>query len=510
METKRPYPRRLAIAAALLLAQAGQAAPAGPSVKVSGGLVSGSQEDGIDVWRGIPYAAAPVGPLRWRAPQPVVPWPGVKRVDAFAPACAQAAAWVPGPKREDCLYLNVWAPHDARKLPVMVWIHGGGFYGGTASQPLYDGARLARHGVVVVTLNYRLGMFGFFAHPELTDESPDKASGNQGILDQIAALHWVRANISALGGDPDRVTIFGESAGAESVALLVASPLAKGLFQRAIAQSGNDAMPLDAGENPQYERRQAEASGSAYAESLGTPRLADLRALDTETLLAKPWSPRTLVDGHLLREDLSTIYRGRRHNDVPLLVGWNAEEGKDLAPELLGTSGFTAASRVALLGRLLGHVPSSALLAAYPGATDAQAQTSIERLTTDWWGWRMWYWAGLQARYGTAPAYVYYYAHRPAPPAAPCGYGCGIGHGVEIQYVFDNLDKDPRAWTGADRELATRMAATWAAFARDGKPGGPGLPRWPAFDGSNASVLAIGSDGRALPDFTLFAPAGNR
>jgi len=211
----------------------------------------------------------------------------------------------------------------------------------------------------------------------------------------------------------------------------------------------------------------------------------------------------------VLREDLATTYRLHHQNDVPLLVGWNAEEGHDLAPELLDTDKFTAAAHHALVAKLIGHAPSPALLAAYPGATDAQARTSIDRLTTDWWGWRMWYWAGLQASHGKAPAYVYYFAHRPAPPATKCGYGCGIGHGVEIQYAFDNLDLDQPRWTDEDRRLAARLSTTWATFARTGNPNGAGLPHWPAFDGADATIERIGTEADLkesgkLPDFRLF------
>ncbi len=481
-------------------------------VSVTGGDIAGVHAGTLKTYLGIPFAAPPVGSLRWRAPQPVVPWKGVKQASRFSAACAQTAAWITNPKREDCLYLNVWTPENARHLPVLVWIHGGGYYGGTAAQALYDGGNLAKHGAVVVTLNYRLGIFGFFAHPELTAQSPDRASGNQGIADQIAALRWVRKNITRFGGDPERVTIMGESAGGESVAILVASPLAKGLFQRAIAESGNDAMPISPAENKQFDRKAAEAQGQAFSKAVGAKRLADLRAMSVDALQKPAWSPRTIVDGHVLREDLTTTYRHHRQNDVPLLVGWNAEEGKDLAPEILETGDFTAAHHRGLVTKLLGYAPADALLAAYPGATDAQAKASINQLTNDWWGWRMSHWAALQAQYGRAKSYVYYFAHRPAPPSSPCDYGCGAGHGAEIPYVFDQLDVDGRPWTTEDRQLAARLAETWVNFARTGNPNREGLPEWPAFGGSNASVMRIGDEADLrvlgkLPDFSLFAPA---
>jgi para-nitrobenzyl esterase len=500
---------KIVLAAVLALScLSSHAAQSGSVVKVSGGEVAGATRGGVASYLGIPYAAPPVGSLRWRAPQPVQPWQGVRAARSYAPACAQTAQWIPDPKSEDCLYLNIWAPERGRKLPVLVWIHGGGYYGGTGAQAGFDGANLARHGAVVVTLNYRLGVFGFFAHPELSAESPHGASGNQGILDQIAALRWVKDNIAAFGGDPQRVAVMGESAGGESVGLLVASPLAKGLFQRAIAQSGNDALPLSADEIPRFDRKAAEAKGLAFAKAVGAQNLAALRGLGVAELHKAAWLPRTIVDGHLLREDLETIYRHGRQNDVPLLVGWTAEEGKDLAPEILETNEFTAPKHRDLVTKLLGHAPSDALLAAYPGASDAQARASIDRLTNDWWGWRMVHWAGLQAKYGRAKPYVYFFAHQPAEPVTPCGYGCGAGHGAEIRYVFDNLHQDARPWTAADRKLATRLARTWVNFARTGSPAGAGLPAWPAYDGTSATVVKIGGaaelKAHPLPDFSLF------
>ncbi|NVM77205.1 para-nitrobenzyl esterase [Duganella sp. SG902] len=485
--------RAIALIAMCITGLAAQAQPTAP-LKVTGGEIAGAHADAVNTYFGIPYAAPPVGKLRWRAPQPVMPWKGVRQATSFSPACAQTAVWITDPKSEDCLYLNVWAPEKAEKLPVLVWIHGGGYYGGTGSQPGFNGANLAKRGAIVVTINYRLGIFGFFAHPELKEDS-----GNQGLRDQIAALRWVKDNIAAFGGDASRVTIFGESAGGISVGILMASPMAKGLFQRAIAESGNAGWPMNADEYSAYEQKRVEATGVALARTVGAKNLAALRAMSVETLHKQPWSARVSVDGRVLREDQTSLYRNHRQNDVPLLVGWNAEEGKDLAPEILNTSEFTAARYKELVTKLLGHAPSDDLLAAYPAATDAQAKASIDQLTTDWWGWRKVYWAGLQAKYGQSRAYVYYFTHRPAEPVTPCGYGCGAGHGAEIRYVFDNLDQDHRQWSAADRQLAARLADTWVQFARTGS-----LPDWPAYDGSNASIVRIGDGKDKLPDFSLF------
>lgn len=475
---------------------------------VSGGLVAGlAMADGGSAYYGIPYAAPPLGALRWRAPQPVRPWEGVRPAQAFGPACAQKAAWIKEVKSEDCLYLNIWAPPrtEGASLPVMVWIHGGGYDGGSGAQPQFNGAKLARRGAIVVTFNYRLGIFGFFAHPQLTAESPVGAAGNQGILDQVAALQWVRRNIAAFGGDPQRVTIMGESAGGASVEVLLASPQARGLFQRAISQSGTGAMPLDALERRDYGKRAAEARGQAFAQRAGAPGLAALRRLDSAALQQYEWSPGTTLDGYALRTDLSSVYRARHQHDVPLLLGWNAEEGRDLAPDILGTRDFTAARHRDLAAELLGRAPTAALLAAYPGNTDAQAAASILRLATDWYGWRMTRWGTLQARYGRAPAYIYYFAHQPAAPLKPCTYGCGAGHGAEIRYMFDNLDQDRRPWSQADRQVAAQMAEAWVNFARSGDPNGNGVPAWLRYNGANASILRIGRSEEPLPDFGVFA-----
>ena len=491
-----------------LLAAPAYAQPT-PPVSVTGGQISGTNTGEVRTFLGVPFAASPVRDLRWRPPQAVIPWQGVKETRAFSPACRQTVAWINNPQSEDCLYLNIWAPETTEKLPVIVWIHGGGYFGGTGAQPLYDGTNLSKRGVIVVTINYRLGIFGFLATPELSAESPDHASGNQGIEDQIAALQWVKANIAAFGGDPDRVTLMGESAGANSVAVLVASPAAKGLFQRAIAESGNYSVPLDPSENAHFDRQTVEAEGADFLKAQGAANIADLRRMNADTLIRQKWAPRVIVDGHILREDMTTTYRHHRQNDVPILVGWNADEGKDLAPEILGTGDFTAANHKALITKLLGRAPSDALLAAYPGTTDAQAHASINRLTSDWWGWRMWYWTSLQAQNGQQKPYLYYFVHSPAEPATSCGYGCQAGHGAEIPFVFDQLDQDSRVWSNADRMLADRLATYWTNFARTGNPNGIKLKNWPTFSGDNDSVFRVGTDEEikrrgALPDFTLF------
>ena len=475
-------------------------------VRVDGGLTDGTAKDGIRTWLGIPYAAPPVGDLRWRAPQAVVPWTGVRQATAFAKACRQTATWITFPESEDCLYLNVWAPPAAngKKLPVMVWIHGGGYYGGTAEQPLYDGVHMARHGVILVTLNYRLGVFGFFSHPELAAEG--KVDGNQGVLDQLAALQWVKTNISAFGGDPHRVTIFGESAGSASVSVLETSPLARGLFQRAIAESGT--MAIDPRETGRLDRAAADANGVALAKALNAPHLADLRKLDTETLIAQPWGPDLVIDDYLIPTDMTTAYKAGAPSRVPLLLGWNADEGKDLAGEALGHEDLTVARYPELAARLIGHTSSQALLDAYPVKSDADVKPMLFKVMNDAWSWHMFTWAKLHAASHSGPVYAYDFVHIPAPPKTPCSYGCGAGHGAEIPYVYDQLAQDPRTWSADDHRVAERMVTYWTNFAKTGNPNGKGLPQWPAFNGSDASVIRLGSDAEVssappFPDYKL-------
>jgi len=495
------------IVAAVLLAMVTLATSAiAAPVRVEGGLIDGTVKDGIRTWLGIPYAAPPVGDLRWRAPQAVLPWTGVRPATSFAKACRQTATWITFPESEDCLYLNVWAPAapKGKELPVMVWIHGGGYYGGTAEQPLYDGVHMARHGVILVTLNYRLGVFGFFSHPELAAEG--KVDGNQGVLDQVAALRWVKRNIAAFGGDPHRVTIFGESAGSASVSVLETSPLGKGLFQRAIAESGT--MAIDPRETGRLDKSAAEAKGVALGQALNAPHLADLRKLDTETVIAQPWGPHLVIDDYLIPTDMTTAYQAGEPSRVPLLLGWNADEGKDLAGEALAHEDLTVARYPELAARLIGHTPSQALLDAYPVKSDADVRPMLFKVMNDAWSWHMFTWAKLHTASHSGPVYAYDFVHIPAAPKTPCGYGCGAGHGAEIPYVYDQLAQDPRTWSADDYRVAERMVTYWTNFAKTGNPNSEGLPVWKTFDGSDASVIRLGSDAEvkaapSLPDFRL-------
>lgn len=465
-------------------------------VPTENGMVEGVEEDGSIVFKGIPFAAPPVGPLRWRAPEPPAPWAGVKNADSFAPICMQNGAYPedspPEPMSEDCLYLNVWTPPGAPgdpKLPVMVWIYGGGLLNGSGSTPLYAGDTLSRRGVIVVTFNYRLGALGFLAHPELTRESPHGSSGNYGHLDQLAALGWVKRNIAAFGGDPDNVTVFGQSSGSISISALIASPLARGLFRRAIGQSGGLFEPLDAA--PEFKLAGAEQIGVAFAEKLHASSLDALRALPASEIIAQRYAPQANIDGYFLQETPYATFAQRRQNAVDVLVGSNEGEG------LYFVSGREIGA-ANLSEELMRDFPSFivSLIGPKPEADDRAARAAFIAFEGDMrFGWNMWAWARLHSRSRSGDTYLYRFAH--TPPGAE-----GASHGAEMDYMFDHLDLNRAAWTEDDRRLAETMAAYWTNFAKTGDPSGQGLPEWPKFAPSHATALLIGDDIHAgpLPD----------
>jgi para-nitrobenzyl esterase len=482
--------RNLALAALLLLAPT-TAAIAAP-VMLDSGAVEGVRERSLAVYRGIPYAAAPVGALRWREPQPVTPWTGTRDAKTFAPACMQTGVSMPGetpPKTsEDCLYLNVWAPADAKNLPVIVWIYGGGFFNGSAAMPLYWGDKLATRGAIVVTFGYRVGPFGFLAHPELTAESPHHSSGNYAIEDQIAALRWVQHNIAAFGGDPTRVAIAGQSAGAASVSILMASPLAKGLFQRAIAESGGMFEPMQLA--PNYVLANAEHDGEAYAKSVGAKSLADLRAMPADALLKGKAGEisHPVTEPYAMPRSPYDVFAAGEQNDVPILIGSNANEARSLITDL---DTIKAATFEADIAKRWGALPPP-LLAAYPHATDAEAVRARLGFERDLrFGWDIWTWAKLEAAHGKNAVYVYHFTHSPPFPKDSVYAGWGPSHYAELWYSFDHLDQEPWAWTDADRALADDMARYWVDFARDGNPNGNGLPAWPRFTTDNQRMLYL-------------------
>ena len=475
--------------ACLLLASTAWAEPA-RTVRLDSGQAAGVARGEVAAYLGLPYAAPPVGDLRWRPPRSATRWTGVRPAIAFAPACPQRGVSMPGepPPRtaEDCLYLNVWVParRPAAPLPVLVWIHGGGWTNGATSLPLYAGDALAARGVVVVSVAYRLGSLGFLAHPELSREDGG-SSGDYGLMDQIEALRWVRRNIAAFGGDPGRVTIAGQSAGAMSVSLLIASPAADGLFHRAIAQSGGVFEPLQLA--PGYRLAAAEHDGEAYARTHGAKSIADLRALPVASLLADAASvSHPVVGARALPLSPYDAYVAGRASRVPVLLGWNAEEARSL----VDLSSARAATFRADIAKAWGPLPT-ALLAAYPFTDDtgaAAARADFERDLR--FGWDMWAWARLQARTGS-PAYVYRFSRRPPFPAGSPQAGWGAAHFAELWYMFGHLDQEPWPWTPQDRALSAAMVDAWLAFVRDGDPNGAARPAWPAFDEARPQVLDL-------------------
>ena len=473
----------LAAAASLATAAVAQ------QVLTESGTISGVSANGLSVYKGVPFATPPVGDLRWRPPMPAAAWTGTRKADAFAPACMQVGVSMPGETppmvSEDCLYLNIWAPakDGQQRLPVIVWIHGGGYINGSASMPLYWGDRLAQKGVIVVTIAYRLGPLGFLALPELTRESPHHSSGNYGLMDQIAALEWIQRNIAAFGGDPKCVTLAGQSSGSISVSILMASPLAKGLFRRAVGESGGLFEPLQLG--PKFLLANAERDGDKYAVSLGAASLKELRRLPASLLTGNAGGiVHPAIEPYVLPLSPYEAFASGLQNDVPLLIGSNADEAR----AIVDVTHDTAASFSSDLERSVGQLPP-ALVAAYPHATDEearQAQLGLERDLR--FGWDMWAWARLQA--GTGRHLVFYYSFRQQPPF-PVGSvyaGWGASHFAELWYVFDHLDQSAWNWTVGDRKLAGEMSSYWVNFAKSGDPNGRGLVPWPAFTETDSKV----------------------
>jgi para-nitrobenzyl esterase len=390
---------------------------------------------------------------------------------------------------EDCLYLNIWTPAKSARahLPVIVWIYGGGYINGSSSMPLYWGDKLAHKGVIVVTIAYRLGPLGFLAYPELTRESPHHSSGNYGLMDQIAALEWVQRNIVAFGGDSKNVTIAGQSSGSISVSILMASPLAKGLFQRAIGESGGLLEPLQLA--PKYLLANAEQDGEKYAASLGATSLQQLRQLPAKLLTGNAGGiVHAVIEPYVLPVSPYEAFASGQQNDVPLLIGSNTEEAR----ALVDVSHVTAATFGSDIEHSDGALPAP-LIAAYPYTNDAEAKQARLDLERDLrFGWDMWAWARLQASTGKSSVYYYSFRQQPPFPADSVYAGWGASHFAELWYVFDHLNQEPWRWTAADRRIAEEMSSYWVNFAKSGNPNGRGLPEWPAFTNADGRVLSIG------------------
>ena len=454
-------------------------ATAGPVKTASGPLAGTVSSDGtVDVYRGIPYAAPPVGDLRWKEPQPVKPWTAVFQATDFGPSCMQdlqrsRPPWTKefmaqNADSEDCLTLNIFAPADAagKKLPVKFWIHGGGFSEGSSEVPVYDGTEVAKTGIIVVTINYRLGVFGLLALPELTAESPHHASGNWGYLDQVAALEWVKKNIAAFGGDPAKVTIDGQSAGAGSVHALIASPLTKGLFRAAMAESGSG---LTLALRPTL--AETEKSGQEFAAKVGAHSLKELRAISADTLNAAGKGMRfpSGVDGYFLPEDPIKVLAEGKENDVPFLTGIQGEDYRQRTPNVL-----TAVEFKKMATDKFGEM-ADAFLKLYPADTAQQAAASLPQSGRDDAKASMYMWVQLRAKTEKTPVYTYFFTHPLPDPAHP---EFGAFHTGEVPYAFRNLAMFDRPFTDVDHKLADTISAYWKNFLTTGNPDGPGVPKW--------------------------------
>jgi para-nitrobenzyl esterase len=489
-------------------------------VKTANGTVEASSEKSseIRVFKGVPFASPPVGDLRWQPPQPVKNWQGVRKAAQFGPRCMQRPIFSDMNFRsngmsEDCLYLNIWTPAKSGKerLPVLVYFYGGGFVAGDGSEPRYEGESMARKGIVALTVNYRLGVFGFIAHPELTKESPHHASGNYGLLDQNAALRWVRQNIAAFGGDPKRVTIAGESAGSSSVSAQMASPLSKDLIAGAIGESGSvvgasSALPL----------AEAEQNGIKFANSAGATSLAALRAMPAEQLLEATAKPglrygAMTVDGYLFPKPPGEIYVSGEQARIPLLAGSNSEESGYAA--VLLQEKPTSENYRSALQRLYGD-KADEVFRLYPASTEPEVMVAARDLASDRFiGYSTWKWLDVATRTGSKPTYYYNYARpRPAMRAemgnSPAGSVAGdvktpsaaarplptrgAVHSAEIEYAMGNLASNTvYAWTADDYAVSRVMQGYFANFIKTGNPNGPDLPVWPTFDTGQRMTIDV-------------------
>ncbi len=497
-------PALLMLCGALLALPASAADAPGanaPQVTLSAGMLRGKQVNvqGVDLHEffGIPYAAPPVQKLRWKPPQPAAAWRGVRAATAFGPRCMQQPVFDDMVFRsagmsEDCLHLNVWAPAEAAKdkRPVLVYFYGGGFIGGDGSEPRYDGASLAARGIVTVTVSYRLGVFGFLALPALADESPHHAAGNYGLLDQVAALRWVKANIAQFGGDPQHITIGGESAGSISVSALTVSKLSRDLIIGAIGESGALIAPIAPLPLAQAQRR-----GQSFMHTVGVDSLDALRAMPAKKLLqassAKMADAMPDIDGYFLEQAPAAILSHGKQAQVPLLLGSNSQEGFYTA--ILDKQPPTPANYRAALERTFGAQAAQAL-ALYPGATQAQVRVSATALAGDMFiAHSTWQWMALNRQTSSKPTYFYYFDRaRPAKSESRPGEKPepGAVHSAEIEYALGNLDGNRVfAWTAADRATSTAMEGYFAHFIKTGNPNGEGLPAWPAATDKTGGVL---------------------
>ncbi len=471
-------------------------------VSVEGGFISGKMDASgeVKIFKGVPFATPPLGELRWKAPQQVQPWEGIKACIENPAAPMQNPpvpffAWseeflIPKePISEDCLYLNIWtaAASTDEKRPVMVWIYGGGFSSGGNTVPLYDGEDLAKKGIVVVNLNYRVGILGFFAHPELSSENPDQTSGNYGILDQIAALEWVKRNIEQFGGDPDNVTIAGQSAGSFSVNALVVAPKAKGLFHKAIAQSGG---MFNRGSGLVSGLSGAEERGKNLLDTLGISSLAEFRQLSADSLLKIPGRYGPVIDGKVIPGVMASFENGS-FSDVPLLTGWNADD-RVSSPPSMSPAEFKANAKKQYGGR------AGEYLELFPAESPEQLAETQAMASTLFFGLQNYTWAKMQTEKGQKDAFMYFFTR--VPPGEP---NYGAFHSAEFSYALHTLRNWKRPFEQVDFDLEQKMSSYWVNFVKYGNPNGEGLPEWPVFDPENPLVMDLGDEvkTRALPNW---------
>ena len=479
-------------------------------VKIANGIVEGVIESsGIYSFKGIPFAAPPVGNLRWKEPQPVKNWSGVLKTDRFGPRAMQPPIFSDMIFRsngmsEDCLYLNVWtsAPSSKAKMPVLVYFYGGGFVAGDGSEARYDGENMAQKGIVSLTVNYRLGLFGLLAHPGLSAESSHRSSGNYGLMDQAAALTWVKQNIAAFGGDPDKITIAGESAGSISVSAQMVSPLSKNLIAGAIGESGSLLGAL-----PPVPLKVGEETGAQFAKSVGANSLAELRKMNADALVEAaskfgPFRFAMTIDGYFLPKEPLSIFQAGEQARIPLMVGWNSEESN--YGGVMGNEKLTKENFEKAVQKLYGEKAAD-VLKAYPVAADADVEQAATDLASDRFiGFSTWQWAELQAQTGARPVYRYYYSH-PRPTMISekeKGRAKGAVHSAEIEYAMGNLSTNKVfAWTEEDYKVSKVMQEYFANFTKTGDPNGPGLPKWPPTNSSKpVPVMHIGTNTKIVPD----------
>ncbi|NML44031.1 carboxylesterase family protein [Ramlibacter sp. G-1-2-2] len=486
-------------------------------LQVTGGQVAAAAEStaAIRVFKGLPFAAPPVGALRWKAPQPVAAWTGVRHADSFSASCVNGnrPAGKPGAilyqatetQSEDCLYLNVWTGAAAgaqEKRPVMMLLYGGGYQLGSGSLPNYDGRGLASKGAVVVTMNYRVGALGFLAHPELTAEAGH--SGNYALMDAIAALQWIQANIASFGGDPKRVTVYSESAGAGMANVLLASAKAGGLFHRMVLESLGT-MPAGA---PNTTLAQAETAGTAFGNALGATTLSALRAKSAQEIMAATFAPTPIVDGDVLTDQIDLLFARKQFNDVPLLLGWNADEATPYPAFATTLAGYDAAANTKY-GSMAAQFKS-----VYPAASDADVLAmAYAPMRDSVFAWQPWTIARAHAALGKSATWLYFFTRRPAYFAdqhfteqdPPSKYGAH--HSLEQVYFYNNLARSApmRNYTDVDRQIADAASSYLVNFASTGNPNGGSLPAWPAFTGPASQTMEIGDT--IAPTAVPFRPA---